>query len=232
MTGQAVVATTHCSHTEADPSLEGRNIVSPTSEEASTSAPAVRVIALAGTSITVIVAAVVLAWSGITTASGRFSASTTNESSLVTAASVDLVVDGGADVASTGLLIDADGLYPGLRLERCFDVTYRGNAGDVPVRMFGQPGGGTGLEAFIDTTVGIGTGSDHECADFVEQDSVFAGTLLDLWNRHGEFDSGLHLIDSASDGQGTWVRVTVEVVDDNDAQERTTAFWLTIEARP
>lgn len=201
-------------------------------DRTSTTAPSLRVVALAFVSMLVIAAAGVLAWSGITTASGRISASTSNSSSLITAASVDLVVNGGGEVASTGLLIDADGLYPGLRLERCFDVTLAGNATDVQIRLFGQPGGGTGLEAFIDTTIEIGSGVDHSCSDFAGNTVVFNDTLLGLWNRHGSFESGLPLATAASDGESTWVRVAVEVIDDNRAQDLTTAFWLTIEARP
>lgn len=190
------------------------------------------VVALALGSVAVLSAAVVLLWSGVVTVSGRIAASTSNESSLLAAVAVDLVVEGGADVASTGLLIDASGLYPGLRVERCFEVTYSGTVGDVPVRLYGKSGGGTGLERFIDTTVSLGEGSDHLCADFAARRTLFQGTLLDLWNAHRNFDDGLRLMDRAGDGEGTWVRVEVEVVDDNRAQGLTTAFWLTLEARP
>lgn len=189
-------------------------------------------IALAIGSLLVIIAAGVFVWSGVTTASARIATTTSNESSLLTAAAIDLVVDAGSEVASTGLLIDAGGLYPGLRLERCFEVTYFGNAADVPIRLFGRAGAGTGLEAFIDATIDVGSGSDNECSDFKGRATLFDDTLLELWNRHGSFAAGLPLISSASDGESTFVRVTVEVLDDNQAQDLTTAFWLTIEARP
>ena len=218
---------------EADPEGERRNRLNSAREApAPSTAPSLRMVALGFVSVLVIASAAVLAWSGITTASGRISASTSNESSLVTAASIDLVVNGGGDVASTGLLIDADGLYPGLRLERCFEVSLVGNATDVPIRMFGQTGGGTGLEVFIDATIDVGRGVDHSCSDFAADAVLFSDTLDDLWNQHGSFESGLPLANAASDGESSWVRVAVEVVDDNRAQDLTTAFWLTIEARP
>ena len=189
-------------------------------------------VALALASLLVLGAAVVFVCSGVTTASARIAATTSNDSSLLTAATVDLVVDGGAEVASTGLLIDAAGLYPGIVVERCFEVTYWGSADVVPIRMFGQLGNGSGLESFINTTVEIGTGTQTSCGDFVPSSQLFDDTLADLWTRHASFDSGLTVIDAAQSGAGTWMRVTIEVIDDNDAQDLTTTFWLTLEARP
>ena len=61
---------------------------------------------------------------------------------------------------------------------------------------------------------------------------LFGGTLLELWNRHDSFSSGLPVIAAAGDGDSVWLRISIEVVDDNDAQDLTTAFWLTLEARP
>lgn len=195
-----------------------------------TKVPQLGTVALALGCIVVLIAAAFV-WSGITTASGRISASTSNDSSLLTAASVDLVVDGGDVGTASRLAIDAAGLYPGLRVERCFAVTFWGNADAVPVRLSGQPGGGTGLEEFVDTRVELGTGSDVDCGDFRSTERLFDDTLLTLWNLHGSYADGLGLMSNASDGESRWVRVSVEVIDDNRAQDLTTAFWLTIEAR-
>lgn len=189
-------------------------------------------VALAIGSLLVILGAAYFVWSGISTATGRIAATTSNDSSFISAAAIDLVVDAGDEAASTGLLIDASGLYPGLVVERCFAVSYLGVLDDVPVRLFGRPGGGTGLEAFIETTVETGSGADNECGDFASTSVLFDATLLDLWNRHGSFDTGIPVITAAEDGASKWLRITVEVIDDNDAQDLTTAFWLTLEARP
>jgi hypothetical protein len=197
-----------------------------------TSRPRLGFVASAIGSLLVLGAAVVFVWSGVTTASARIAATTSNDSSLINAAVIDLVVDGGQDVASTGLLIDAAGLYPGRVVERCFEVAYRGTPIGVPVRMFGLSGGGTGLEAYLETTVEAGAGSSNECDDFERQTTLFSDTLLELWNRHGSFESGLPLMEAASDGSTTWIRVSIEVADDNRAQDLTTTFWLTLEARP
>lgn len=205
---------------------------SDTTDRTETSRPRLGFVALAVGSLLVLGAAFVFVWSGVTTASARISATTSNDSSLITAAVVDLVVDGGAEAASTGLLIDAADLYPGRVVERCFEVTYRGTPIGVPVRLFGRSGGGTGLEAYLDTTVEVGVGSSNECEDFDQQRTLFDNTLLELWNRHGSFESGIPLIEAAQDGSTEWVRITVQVADDNRAQDLTTTFWLTLEARP
>ncbi len=201
-------------------------------DEVAEEAPSLRVLALGLASFAVIVAGALFVWSGVTTASGRIAATTRNDSSLLTAAEIDLVVDGGSEVASSGLLIDAAGLYPGLQLQRCFEVTYLGTAEGVPVRLFGQAGEGSGLEAFIDTTVDLGTGSQNDCEDFVAANEVFGGTLESLWQQHNSFETALPLMPAAQDGESSWVRVSVEVMDDNEAQNLTTAFWLVIEVRP
>lgn len=206
--------------------------VSVSSEEREESpAASLGILALALGCLAVFFAVGLFVWSGVTTASARISASTSNESSLLTAASIDLVVEGSDDVAATRLAIDAAGLYPGLQMERCFAVTYLGTAEAVPVRLFGQPDDGTGLEQFIDTKVELGTGTDLECSDFDLTRSIFENSLVMLWDTHGSYDAGLELMGAAADGETTWVRVTVEVVDDNRAQGLTAAFWLTIEAR-
>lgn len=189
-------------------------------------------LALAFAAVLVLGAALVFVWSGVTTASGRIAATTTNDSSLISAVSIDLAVESSAETASTGLLLDAAGLYPGLVVERCFGVTYWGNPSDVPIRLTGRPEGGSGLEAFIETVVELGVGNDPACSDFGANETIFSGRLLELWNRHGSFETGLPLIDSADSGATTWVRISVEVVDDNNAQDLTTAFWLIMEARP
>ncbi len=182
--------------------------------------------------VVVVVAGAVLLWSGLTTASGRIAGTTTNETSLFQAGSIDISLDGGADGAETALRLDADGLYPGLVAERCIPVTYRGTFDDADVRLFGEAGAGSGLDEFLDTTVQVGVGSDNECADFEPGSTIFEGPLAELWRRHGDFGSGLDLLASASDGASVTVRVATQVESDDAAQGKTTEFWMIIEARP
>ncbi|MBT8239919.1 MAG: hypothetical protein KJN63_01680 [Acidimicrobiia bacterium] len=188
-------------------------------------------VALVGGCCAVVVAGLVLIWSSVTTASARFSGSTSNDSSLFEAASVDVVVGTtGGDV--TELRIDADGLYPGRVVDRCLPVQFNGSIDGVAVRLIGRSRGGTGLEEFVDAVVEVGEGSDNECGDFVIERTEFEGTLVDLWQQHGDFETGLEILESANDGDGATVRIQLEVMSDNQAQGLTSSFSILIEARP
>lgn len=188
-------------------------------------------VALVGGCCAVLVAIVVLIWSSITTASARFSGSTSNESSLFEAAAVDVIV-GSPDADVTELRIDGEGLYPGRVVERCLPVKFSGSIDDVAIRLIGQKQGGSGLEDFVRTEVQIGAGTDNECTDFVAQRTAFQGTLGELWTQHGDFANGVDILEAATDGDTATVRIQVEVESDDEAQGLNTKFSLLIEARP
>lgn len=188
-------------------------------------------VALVGGCCAVSVAIVILIWSSVTTASARFSGSTSNESSLFEAAVVDVIV-GSPDADVTELRIDAEGLYPGLVVERCLPVRFSGSIDDVAIRLIGQKQGGSGLEDFVRTEVQIGTGTDNECTDFVPEQTAFQGTLGELWSQHGDFANGLDILEAATDGDTATVRIQVEVESDDRAQGLTSEFSVLIEARP
>ncbi len=182
----------------------------------------------------VVLAAAVLVWSGMTTASGRIAGTTSNDSSLFQAGSIDIFLGDGPDQgeAATAMRVEVDGVYPGLVVERCIPVTYHGTIEDADVRWYGESGGGSGLEEFLGSSIEIGVGNDHQCADFSPVRTVFEGTLAELWRQHGDFESGLDIISSASDNASVTVRFAAEVVSDGPAQGRTTDFWMIVEARP
>lgn len=179
----------------------------------------------------VLLAAGAVAFSTVTTASARFAASTSNESSLFAAAEIDLVVDNG-DGAAARLLVDADGLYPGLVVERCLVVTHRGSLEGVDVRLHVAPGSDTGLARFLRTEVELGEGVDAECGDFEAAESQFSGTLSELLADHGSFPQGIDLMSDAGDEQSITLRVSFEVESDDRAQGLSTDFMATLEARP
>ena len=133
---------------------------------------------------------------------------------------------------ATELAVDSGGLYPGRVVERCLPVTFRGSLDDVEVRLIGQNNGGTGLENFIESRIEFGSGSAIDCGDFASERTAFQGSLADLWLRHGEYGTGLDIMESANDGDSTVMRIAVEVVSDNNAQGLTSEFSMVIEARP
>ncbi len=188
--------------------------------------------ALAIGSLFVIFAAAALLWTTLTTASAGFSGSTSNEGSFFDAGMVDLVLGADSSGATTTFLIDADGLYPGMVIDRCVLVTYRGGIDDVQVRLSGTLDDGTGLDRHLRTEIELGRGTSATCDDFRRASTAYSGTLFDLAGDHGSFADGIDLLSAADDGDAVAVRITVEVESDNRAQGLTTAFWLALEVRP
>lgn len=198
--------------------------------------------AVAATAVLAIVLLVVVG--GMRTASSRFAGTTTNENSLLSAATIDVslvgssddgVADGdGGDTSAGGarLAIDVANLLPGDSVERCLRVGYSGAIDDVQVRAMGRSEGGTGLDRYLDTEVELGDGDDPECGDFVGATTAFAGTLSALSTEHGDFGAGVPLLVGAADGDAVTVRVRIELRNDNRAQGLDSQFWIVVEARP
>ncbi len=159
------------------------------------------------------------------TSSARFSAQTDNQSNLFQAATMELTVDSGRQ-----LFLDGTGLYPGLELENCIVVTYRGSLDDIDVRLSATRTAGT-LDRFFDLDLEIGTGSLTDCSDFRTRGSLFSGTLADLEARHASYPTGLILAASISDGATVTVRASGRLQDTNDAQGVAGQFLATVEAR-
>jgi hypothetical protein len=184
-------------------------------------------------------AVLVLVYAGVTTASARIAGNTDNRASLLAAAAVALEADPTASgQASTDLLVDADGLYPGLVVERCLPVRYTGSLSLVAVvlsaRVRGGTGpGGTGLERYLDTTIEVGQGQQADCGDFSPAGTgpTFTGTLGSLAAQHPSYEQGLTLF-QASTGEPVTVRFRFEVLADNAAQGRSTDLTFRFEVRP
>lgn len=175
----------------------------------------------------VIVSAGIVGIAAFDTASGRISAQTSTRSNLFSAGRIDLEVGGAEE-----LLFDADGLYPGVSVERCLTLSYRGTIDDAGIRLSARRDGGDGLDAFLETTISIGEGSDPECSDHRPSSTRFVGTLDDLWDAHPDYERGVRIENEADEGFETTVRLAVTVLDDQRAQGRSTDFWIVLEARP
>lgn len=179
----------------------------------------------------------VLAWSAVNTASARIAGSTESGGSLLQAASVSLQRDtsggGSGGGLSSELLVDADGLYPGMVVERCLPVRYAGSLDDVPLVLSARISGGSGLERYLDTVVEVGTGADPACGDFAPAPAAtpWSGTLAALASNHPRYERGLDLA-GLSDGQAVTVRFRFDVASDDGAQGRSTAVHLRFEVRP
>jgi hypothetical protein len=186
--------------------------------------------------LAVVAAALVLAWSLVDVASSRMSATTSNEGSLFSTAVIDVALTTSDDddpdgSIGTRLMVDVENLVPGMVVERCVTVTYRGTLEGVDTRLSGQREAGTGLDRYLDASVELGTGENPECDDFRAERTVYSGTLAQLWSEHPDYPSGLALLDSAGTGDSVSLRVAVTLRSDDAAQGLDTWFWLTVEAR-
>lgn len=182
----------------------------------------------------------VLSWSAVTTASARIAGSTESGGSLLQAASVSLQRDtsgsgsgGSGGGLASELLVDADGLYPGVVVERCLPVRYAGSLDDVPLVLSARISSGTGLERYLDTAVDVGTGADPACGDFAPTPAgrAWSGTLAALASDHPRYERGLDLA-GLGDGQGVTLHFRFQVTSDDGAQGRSTAVHLRFEVRP
>ena len=183
---------------------------------------------------TVVVVCLVLAalatfvWNAIETSSARVNA-TTEANSVFSAGTVDLAQPN----TLVELLFDATNLYPGAELAGCVVVEYRGSV-PADVRLHAQMLGGSGLDEFIDmraTTPAVDTCDDVTIESAALLPAIYDGTLGTFWRTHNSYGSGIDLGEMSA-GDLAVLHVTAGLIDDNDAQGRTTDFSLTVEARP
>lgn len=181
--------------------------------------------------LAVAIALTVVTLSSLTTARGRFAASTESQS-LLSAGFIDLVLESGSDSAVQELVFDEGPLGAEQVVSRCLVVRYEGSFETAAIRLHGQPTGGTGLGAYLDVTIERGAGIEPDCGDFSHASTMFAGRLDSLWAGHSAYDAGLRVAEPAYADESTTVKIRIEVIDDNDAQELSTSFVMYFEARP
>lgn len=183
----------------------------------------------------VMIATLVLVRSTIGMASARIAGSTSNDSSALDTATIDLTLGGGDagsdETASQDLAIDATGLWPGRIIERCVPVRYSGSLDDVDVGVWVSDSLQGNLTDLVLLTIATGSGGP-DCAEFETDAEMFAGTLAELAAGHQSYETAVPVMTGAVDGATTTLRVTAEVADDNAAQGRAVEFWLMVEARP
>ncbi len=186
-----------------------------------------RVVIVSLGAIAVVGAAGVLLWSAVTTSSARVAATTSGDS-FFAAGEVELTQPDSV----VELLFDADGLFPGSEVEGCVEVRYDGNV-PATIRLHGAQRSGTGLDQYVDLQLAVDPDGDCERGVPGTQARVgYDGRLRTMWGRHGNYDSGVLLTDTARPGDVFAVWATATIADDNRAQGLTTNFSFIIEARP
>lgn len=175
--------------------------------------------------ILVVVAAVVVIWSSISTSTARVVA-TTNAQSAFGAASLALA----KSESSSELLFETEGLYPGLEVEGCVEIVYEGS---IPgsLRLHADRAGGNGLDRYLDITLEV-SANPGTCDAFTPERNVYSGRLRRLWQDHPDYGGGIILADDIVAGTQVALRGVASVVDTNQAQGLTTEFSATVEVRP
>lgn len=167
----------------------------------------------------------VFVWNAVETSSARVNA-TTSANSLFSAGTVDLAQPN----TVVQLLFDASNLFPGVELDGCVEVEYRGSI-PANVRLHAQTLGGTGLDQFIDIRATLQDADSCEGVTTGDRPAVYEGTLGQFWRRHNTYGDGVDLGQMSTSDRAV-LHVTASLQDNNDAQGLTTDFSLTVEARP
>lgn len=158
-----------------------------------------------------------------------FSDTTANDSNSLSAAGV--VLD---DDDSGTAMFSVSGMKPGDSQVKCIQVTYNGTiTTGAPVQLYRSAAQtGTGLEAYLNATIEVGTGgSSSSCAGFAGS-SIYSGTLGDFLDNRTSYATALSTTwTPTGSGQSRTFRVTLALQDDNAAQTKTVNFGFTWEAR-
>ncbi|MGI9601058.1 MAG: hypothetical protein ACR2QE_04180 [Acidimicrobiales bacterium] len=179
----------------------------------------------------VLFAALLTVLAALSTSRATVSATTGNESNLFTSGQIDVQANSRQD-----FLLSHDGLYPGLVLESCLDVSYQGTIDGVDVRFFTELTADGGLADLMEVAIWTGTGAtEASCDDFeADGDPRFKGSLQQLSADHPDFESGIELLADARGGEHVALRVRATILDTeqaDDAQGLTADFLAVLEGR-
>jgi hypothetical protein len=170
----------------------------------------------------------------LSTTKAAFSANTGNGTNSFTAGTVQL-----KDDDAGGIAFNMQTMVPGSTDTKCVNVAYSGVAADV--RLYGTVTSSTpsgSLAPYLSTIIEEGTNatktSAFDCTNFVAGATVHgpSKTLADFASKTN-FGNGIPVLASASAG-GTQVksyRITVSLLDDNNAQGKNADVVFTWEAQ-
>jgi len=154
-----------------------------------------------------------------------FTATTANGPNAFATGSVVL-----SDDDSGTAMFNVSNMTPGNPVSRCITVTYSGTVLPAPVRLHATSGGS--LDAYLNTTIEIGTGGSFStCTGFVPTSTLSTGTLAAFSAARTDFASGLTLFTAAANPTTRTLRFTIDVADNNAAQALSTSATFTFETQ-
>lgn len=173
-----------------------------------------------------LVAFVVIGASVVVSSRSAFSATTENASNSWTAGTVT-ITDDDAGVA----MFTPTAMKPGDSNTNCIVATYSGTLVPADVKLYGVSGG-TGLDAYLDVTIDLGTGGAFgNCTGFVLGSTPFTGTLATFAATHTNFTNGIAGWSPAANPESQTYRITVSLQDNNAAQGLNGTATFTWEAQ-
>lgn len=121
-------------------------------------------------------------------------------------------------------------LAPGTSLDRCIEVTYSGDSGDMsPVLLYAAATSGD-LATYLDLTIDIGRADDGafgNCADFTPSGTVFEGTLAGFAAAHSSYATGRTTWQPSSVEETRTFRFRIAVQDVPAAAGASASFGFT-----
>jgi predicted ribosomally synthesized peptide with SipW-like signal peptide len=159
-----------------------------------------------------------------------FNAQTTSTANTFNTGTVSIADNDGGSV-----MFALSGMRPANPVNRCIQVTYTGTLG-AAVKLYGTTTAGTGLESYLNLTVTRGTvssGAFPSCTSFTADASgavLYSGLM-------SAFPASL-AAPAIADPNTSWAtgevhayQFTVDVVDDNNAQNKNATETFTWDAR-
>lgn len=124
-------------------------------------------------------------------------------------------------------------LSPGVRADRCIDVTYAGSGDGIPVLLYAAGTRGD-LGPFLDLTIEVGAagiGSSGGCSGFVPASTVFSGTLADFVTAHSTYATGREAWTPRKAEDSRTFRFGLSLRNDPASSGRSVTFGFTWESR-
>jgi Camelysin metallo-endopeptidase len=162
-----------------------------------------------------------------------FNANTSNAGNSFNTGTVSIV-----DNASGTAMFTVTNMRPGTPVSRCIKVTYTGSLSSA-VKMYGSNNAG-GLEPYLSLNVtrGTSTGTYGDCTGFTADSTNFSGLGSGVLYSGAMTSFPSTLGTAVADPNSTWTqneahwyKFTVDVADDNNAENKNTTATFVWDAR-
>ncbi|MBU1492688.1 MAG: TasA family protein [Actinomycetota bacterium] len=137
------------------------------------------------------------------------------------------------DDDSGAAMFAVSNMAPGDTATKCIEVTYEGSLAPADIEMYVASGDltGSGLDAYLDLTVELGTGGSFAGCTGFSGSSFYSGDLAGFAAAYTDFAGGTGSWTAAATDDAKTYRFTFTLQDDNDAQGLDAGITFTWEAQ-